>query len=110
MFIFQLDSPFKLILSKAPSFKAAETSSRIKMSLKETLALYNLSYYASTSELVSESIIQRENDINQLVARWFDLFMYFPYWFLGGFIFISNMLILLSVTRHSALRVRKECA
>ena len=42
------------------------------------------------------------------MERWFDLFKYFLYWFLGGLIVVSNMLILLSVIRHPALRSRKE--
>ena len=64
------------------------------MSLNDTLVQYNLTYYETLGELVS--------------ARWYSLLTFFVYWFLGALIVFFNMLVLLSVFRHPALRMRKE--
>lgn len=64
------------------------------MALNDTLALYNLTYYETMDELVR--------------ARWYALFTFFIYWFLGALIVIFNMLLLLSIGLHPALRSRKE--
>ena len=76
-----------------------------------SLTHYSLSFYPTMNELVRQAL-RKENTqkSEQLFEHWSDLFKYFLYWFLDGLIVVFNMLILLLVVCHPALRAKKEYA